>query len=135
MALMTWDPKFSVNIREIDNQHKKLFELINNLHDSMKTGKGKEALGKILSELADYTVNHFSAEEKLFQTYGYPEQAQHKKMHTDLTKQVMDLKGKLDKGDVIITIEVMNFLKDWLNNHILVSDKKYSAFLNGKGVV
>ncbi len=135
MALMTWEQKFSVNIKEIDGQHQKLFELINNLHDAMKTGRGKDALGGVLSELVDYTVYHFSTEEKLFQKYGYSEYSQHKKAHDTLTKQVLELNDKLKRGDVIITIEVMNFLKDWLNSHILSTDKKYSTFLNNKGVV
>ncbi|HEX8947628.1 MAG TPA: bacteriohemerythrin [Dissulfurispiraceae bacterium] len=134
MALMTWDGKFSVNIKEIDDQHKKLFDLVNNLHDAMKAGKGKEAVGKVLNELISYTVYHFGTEEKLFQQYGYPEQTKHKKEHEDLTKKATDLKGKFDKGDIAITIEVMNFLRDWLNTHILRTDKAYSAFLNGKGL-
>ncbi len=134
MPLFQWSQDMSVNITEIDNQHKKLVDLINLLHDSMKSGKGKDVLGKLLNELTDYTVNHFGTEEKLFQKYGYPEYARHKKDHDDLTKQVIDIKTKLEGGATILTVEVMNFLKDWLNNHILHADKKYTAFLNAKGV-
>ena len=135
MALLTWDSKYSVNIGEIDAQHRKLFDLVNNLHDAMKSGQGKNVMGKILSELVDYTVYHFRTEEDLFQKHGYPGYLNHKKEHDDLTKQVLDLKGRSDKGEMIVTVEVMNFLKNWLNNHILGTDKKYSQFLNGKGVV
>lgn len=134
MALMTWSEKFSVNIKEIDGQHMKLFDLVNNLHDAMKSGKGKDALGKVLSELVDYTVYHFGTEEKLFQKYGYPEYSQHKREHDNLSKKAKELNEKLT-AENIITIEVMNFLKDWLNSHILSTDKKYSSFLNSKGVV
>lgn len=134
MPLFQWTPDLSVNIKEIDTQHKKLIDLINLLHDSMKTGKGKDVMGKVLKELTDYTVYHFNTEEKLFEKHGYPEYLQHKRMHDDLTKQVKDIKSRFEAGQVTITVEVMSFLKDWLNNHIRQSDKKYSAFLNSKGV-
>ena len=65
MALMVWDNSFSVNVKEIDAQHQKLIALINDLHDAMKTGKAKDVLGKILSDLTDYTVYHFGNEERL----------------------------------------------------------------------
>lgn len=134
MALMNWESKFSVGIKEIDDQHKKLFDLINSLHDAMKAGKGKDALGKVLIELVNYTVYHFGTEEKLFQKYAYPETTAHKKEHADLTKQATELKAKFEKEGGAITIDVMNFLRDWLNNHILKIDMKYVPFLKSKGV-
>ncbi len=134
MPLFQWTPELSVNVKEIDNQHKQLVNLINLLHDSMKSGKGKDVMGKVLNDLTDYTVYHFGTEERLFQKYGYIEYPQHKKEHDDLTKQVLDVKSKFEAGQTTVTIEVMNFLKDWLNKHIKHSDKKYSAFLNSKGV-
>ena len=134
MPLFQWSQNLSVNIKEIDNQHKKLVELINLLHDSMKSGKGKDVMGKILTDLTNYTVYHFGTEEKLFQQYGYSEYSKHKKEHDDLTKQVLEIKAKFESGNTSITIEVMNFLKDWLSKHILYTDKRYSGFLNAKGV-
>jgi hemerythrin len=134
MSLIQWAPKFSVNIKEIDQQHQKLMALVNELYDSMTAGHGKEALGKVLGELITYTVYHFATEEKLFQTHAYPETAAHKAEHDKLTQTAKDLKEKFDSGKGQITVEVMNFLKNWLNNHILGTDKKYSAYLNGKGV-
>jgi hemerythrin len=134
MPLFQWSSELSVNVKEIDTQHKKLVEMINLLHDSMKSGKGKELMGGILNELVDYTVYHFSTEEKLFQKHGYAEYLQHKKQHDDLTRQVADIKSRFEGGQITITVEVMNFLKDWLNTHIKQSDKRYSAFLNSKGV-
>lgn len=134
MPLMQWNPKYSVNIREIDQQHQKLIALINELYDAMTAGQGKETLGKVLNELVNYTVYHFGVEEKLFQQHGYPETDAHKAEHVKLTKTASELKQKFDAGKAQITVEVMNFLKDWLNGHILGTDKKYSAFLNSKGV-
>ncbi len=134
MPLIQWTQSLSVNIKEIDSQHKRLIELINLLHESMRAGKGKDVLGKVLGDLADYTVSHFGTEEGLFQKYGYPEYLRHKREHDELTKQVLALKDKFETGAPVITVELMNFLKDWLNGHILNSDKKYSEFLNSKGV-
>ncbi len=134
MAFMTWTDKFAVNIAEVDTQHKKLLSLINELFDAMKVGKGRDVVGQVLKELIDYTVYHFGTEEKLFKQYAYPDYFVHKKEHDDLTKKAVALKAEFDSGKPAITIEVMNFLKDWLNIHILQEDKKFGPFLNSKGV-
>ncbi len=131
---MHWDEKFSVKIGEIDSQHKKLFALINDLFDAMSAARGKDVLGTVLSELIEYTVYHFGTEERIFQQYGYPERINHKRAHDDLTGKVKELKTAFEGGNRMISIEVMNFLKDWLNVHILQEDKQYVPFLNSKGV-
>lgn len=134
MAFITWKDSYSVNVKDIDTQHKKLIDMINSLHDSMKEGKGKEAIGGLLKELITYTKNHFAQEEQLFDKYGYFETLVHKRQHQDLVSQVESLQNSYLKGETIMSLDVMEFLKKWLNDHILGSDKKYSAFLNGKGV-
>lgn len=135
MALINWNPTYSVGIKEIDNQHMKLVELVNELHDGMKAGKGKETLGNILNELTKYTAFHFGYEEQLFDKYTYPETTMHKRQHQDLVAQVIDYKTNFESGKAVLSMDIMNFLRDWLANHIAGSDKKYTAFLNGKGVV
>ncbi len=134
MPLMDWSDDFSVGIESIDNQHKKLVNMLNALYDSMQSGEGNEMLGKVLGGLAAYTVNHFKYEEDLFAQHGYPGTAEHKKQHDDLLAQVTDLKNKFDAGSATLSMEVMKFLKDWLITHIQGSDKAYSAFLIEKGV-
>jgi len=134
LPLIEWSQKLSVSIEEIDKQHKQLVNLINLLNESMKVGKGRDVLGKVLSELADYTVYHFQTEEKLLLENTYPSFIAHKREHDNLTKQVVEIKKKFDSGEAVLTVELMIFLKDWLNNHIMLSDKKYSEFLNSKGV-
>jgi hemerythrin len=135
MALITWKDSYSVNIKELDNQHKKLIDLINVLHDSMKEGKGKEAICNVLDQLVHYTATHFAAEEKLFLKHGYPGSQDHYLKHQDLIEQVSSLQKRFESGESVLTIEVMAFLKDWLTDHILASDKKYTSFLNSKGVM
>ena len=134
MALMAWNDQLSVNVAQVDSQHKKLVELLNSFHDAMKQGKGKEAMGKTFSELLDYTVYHFGTEEDFFKKYGYPAFAAHKKEHEALTKQAMDLNARFSRGEEVISADTLTFLKNWLRDHIMGSDKKYGPFLNAKGV-
>jgi len=134
MAIIQWNENLSVGIDVFDRQHKKLIDLINQLNDAMSVGKGKDVLGKILTELINYTQYHFSAEEKLFGQYAYPEAQAHIREHVNLTQKATDLKKAFDSGKTIISVQTMDFLKDWLNNHILKTDKKYGPFLNSKGV-
>jgi hemerythrin len=134
MPIINWNDKMSVNIGEIDKQHQCLIELVNNLHDSMKAGKGNAVMGPILTDLLNYTQFHFATEEKYFQQYSYPEYLLHKMQHDELTKKTKELNASFQAGKMTISIEVMNFLKDWLSNHILGSDKKYSPYLCSKGL-
>lgn len=134
MALMTWKEEYSVNIKVIDSQHKKLVDLLNQIYDATKVGKGKEVLAKILSELVSYTKVHFTTEEEFFKKFSYPGYLQHKNEHDKLTKQVCDFQDQYETGRATISIEIMQFLRDWLNGHILGTDKKYSEFLNSKGL-
>ena len=133
-VLFTWEDTFSVNIRIIDMQHKKLVSMVNELHQAMVKGSGKDKLGSILSNLVEYTRGHFTTEERLMRTHAYPDFLAHKSEHDHLTEKVMDLQRGFRSNEVGLTIEVMEFLKDWLRDHILGYDKKYSPFLNAKGV-
>ncbi len=134
MALIQWDGSFSVNVAEIDKQHQKLVALINNLNDAMKQGKGKEVLGKILGELFTYAGSHFATEEKYFDRFAYPAAASHKLEHSDFVKKVSEFRESFDSGQLALTIQVMNFLQDWLKGHIKTVDKKYGPFFNEKGL-
>lgn len=135
MALIQWNSTLSVNITQIDNQHMKLVELVNTLHDRMKEGKGKAALSGILNELTNYTVYHFKTEEDLFRKYNYPQTDAHLKEHDALVQQVVKLKADFDNGKSVLTLDVMNFLKDWLTLHIMGDDKAYTPFLKSQGIV
>jgi methyl-accepting chemotaxis protein len=132
--LMSWSASLSVNIQQIDDQHKKLIGMINELHKAMKLKKSNSAMGSILDRLADYTVTHFATEEKLFAQYGYPEEKAHVELHRKLVAQVVDIQKKFKAGNAMISMELMSFLKDWLVNHIQGTDKKYSSFLRQHGV-
>jgi len=135
MPLMTWNEQMSVGVKVLDEDHKKLVAMINELHEGLKAGHGKDVLGKILDGLVSYTKFHFQREQQLFARTGYPEAEAHKKLHDDLTKQVLDVQAKFKSGAVTcLSLDVMEFLKNWLTNHIQGTDKKYGPHLNSKGI-
>ncbi len=134
MAIITWDESMSVGVAVLDSQHMKIAEIINQLHEAMLKESEKEVLGGIFSELVTYTVYHFGAEEKFFQEYYYPEAQSHILEHTQLTQKATELKAGFESDKMLISVETMYFLKDWLNHHIMETDKKYGPFLNARGV-
>lgn len=134
MALLDWNDSYSVKVRQFDNEHKKLIELINQLHDAMKVGKGKEVMGEVLNSLIAYTRTHFAAEEAMMKLHGYPGYEQHKMEHNLLVMQVLEVREDYRKGNAPVSQAVMGFLKEWLVRHIQAEDRKYGPFLNGKGI-
>lgn len=134
MALLTWSERFSVQVGQFDEEHRQLMNYINQLHDAMKSGQGKQVIGDVLNGLIQYTQNHFAAEERLMKAHGYSDYQNHKKEHNQLTMSVQDFRKEFAAGTVPLSQTVMTFLKDWLTNHIQGMDKKYGPFLNGKGV-
>jgi hemerythrin len=134
MGLITWSNSMSVGIEKIDKEHKVLIDLINQLHGEMLAGKSKEALGTVLDKLVAYTKTHFITEETLFRTHAYPQAATHKKEHDALTAKAVALQGEVKAGKAVISAPVLDFLKEWLTNHILRQDMAYKLFFNGKGV-
>ena len=133
MPIFTWNDSYSVSVAAMDNQHKKIFDLINQLHNAMSTGKGKEIIGSVLEEMLNYTKTHFTAEEKVLEKYNYPGLAEQKKQHAIYIQKVTEMQEKAKSGTLTLSLEASQFLKDWLLNHILVIDKKYAEFLNTKG--
>jgi methyl-accepting chemotaxis protein/hemerythrin len=132
--LMTWTDDLSVGVRIIDEQHKVLLGLINELNAAMRARKSDAALGGILTRLKEYTVKHFGQEEEYFVRYGYPDGAKHKEIHAKLVQQVLDFETAFKSGKAKVTMDFMRFLKDWLVKHIMGTDKKYGPFFNAKGL-
>ena len=125
MDLIQWSDRYSVNSVLIDSQHKKLVSLINELHNAMASGKGKDALQKILDDLVKYTVEHFTTEETMMKKAKYAGYLEHKLEHDKLTEKAVSLQKSFREGKIPLTMDVMNFLKNWLTNHIEGTDKKY----------
>lgn len=129
MSLFQWSEEFSVGYSDIDSQHKRLFQLAEQLHVAMTGGKGKECVGNTLNNLIAYTKRHFADEEILMQTHRYPAYPQHKALHQALTQKVVQFQQAFAAGKATVTMDLLHFLRDWLTQHIGVVDKKVAAFL------
>jgi hemerythrin-like metal-binding protein len=132
--LFPWTDKLSLGLPEIDKQHKKLVSLINQLYQAMKSQKGAAQSGEILHELAQYTVTHFAYEEKLFDTHNYTERSGHKKQHAALVDKVTAFQKEFNSGRAGLSMDLMNFLMDWLKEHILKTDAAYVPFFRSKKI-
>jgi len=126
--LFHWSDDFSIHVQEIDEQHKVLVGLLNQLHEAIYQKQGKAASRKILDQLAEYTRTHFLLEESLMRVTHYPDFTAHKQQHEDLIRQISELQHKLDDDKVTITFELLHFLKTWLTHHINNSDRRFGDY-------
>ena len=134
MDFVVWQDKYSVKIDSIDKQHKKLVAIINELYASMKAGKSNDKLGEILEKLVDYTKYHFSYEEDLLEKAGYKELPEHKEQHKAFVEKISKTCKDYAAGKLFMSIDVCNFLQDWLIHHIQGTDQKYSQLLVEKDI-
>ena len=134
MDFITWQEKYSVKIPSIDAQHKQLVAIINELYSSMKTGKSKEQLGKTLADLVAYTKTHFSYEEALLTRAGYTELKEHKQQHEAFVGKITATCKQYQDGKLFMSIDICNFLQNWLIQHIQGTDQKYTQTLLEKGI-
>ena len=133
--LLEWNQNLSVGVPSIDEQHKALLALLNELSDATQAGRGQVVLGKVLKELADYTVYHFQYEESLFAQTGYSAAADHRKEHLDLITLVQVQSQQYEDGArEILSEELLKFLRRWLYMHIMGSDKKFGPHLVSMGI-
>jgi hemerythrin len=134
MALLEWTKEaFGTNVSKADEQHQKIFAMVNGLHESLGSGD-RQSIGRQLDALIDYVAMHFKTEEDLMQAHGYPELAAHKAEHDNLVQTCLDVQKKFHAGALDITPETTTFVKDWLVKHIPNVDKHYGPFFNSKGV-
>ncbi|AKU10523.1 hemerythrin-like metal-binding domain-containing protein [Azoarcus sp. CIB] len=124
-VLFEWSDSFNVGIQEIDEQHRILVDLLNQLHAAIRDHKGSQACRAILDQLAEYTRTHFLLEESLMRVSHYSGLDLHKQQHEDLIAQVKSLQDKLDSGQASISFELLHFLQVWLTKHINESDKRF----------
>ena len=134
MSLVTWDQSYSVSVKKLDEQHQKLFALLNALHEAMHQGKGRAMVQDTLRELAAYTVTHFRAEEELMRKTNFAGLAAHQAEHQKFVARVNQFTEDLNAGRNASPIAILGFIKDWLAQHILRTDRAYAAYLNAQGV-
>jgi len=134
MDFITWNEKYSVKIPSIDEQHKKLVSIINELYTSMKNGKSRDQLAKTLKDLVEYTKSHFSYEESLLEKAGYQDLNEHKGQHKTFVEKISATCKDYENGNLFMSIDICNFLQNWLLHHIQGTDQKYTQTLLDKGV-
>ena len=130
MTLMTWTKeKYGTDVAIADEQHQKLFSLVNALHEVIPSGN-KDSIGDRLDELIGFTTEHFQTEERLMQDKGYDGYEKHKAEHDQLLATCADIKTKFQSGDTDLTTETTEFVKEWLDGHIPTVDRPYAPTLN-----
>lgn len=129
--LIEWSSIYSVGYEDIDEQHNKLIDLINEMFSAFSEGLAEKKIAKILTELIAYTQYHFDLEEKYFYKHNFPETEEHIKEHQGFVASIIKFQEDLIKGKENTHYEVFEYMKKWLVNHILVSDIKYSTFYKG----
>ncbi len=134
MGLIQWNDSFSVQVAEIDSQHKTLVNMVNGYYDAVVKKESQAGLAKLIQGLEAYTIKHFDTEERYFEKFDYADKAAHKRAHEDLKKKVKDLKDKVAKNQAVLSFEVGKFLTDWLTNHIKGTDKKYTRCFHEHGL-
>jgi len=134
MPLLTWNSKYSVGVEAMDKQHTMLFTMINDLHAAMSKGHAQSITGALIGKLARYVHEHFSAEEAMMASTRFPDLAKHRALHRDLTEKVDEFAARYARGEGGLNVQLLNFLRDWLTNHIQTVDHGYMSWMNEHGV-
>ncbi len=128
-TFIVWTDKLNLGIDRIDMQHKKLCDYINSLHKAMQGGGDKKRIEQLLSALRDYTETHFTEEEVFFGKSDYPHTEQHKKVHRSFVAKLVEFQERLARGSDTLSMDLLVFLKDWLIQHIMGTDKQYLPYV------
>jgi hemerythrin-like metal-binding protein len=134
MSKIDWTESLSVKIDSIDAQHKKLIGLTNSFYENLSKGSPREKMIELIKALKDYTVYHFALEEKQLQQVNYSDFKNHKMEHDKFVATVLNFEERYKAGKLLLTLEVTNFINEWIVNHIMVTDRKYSELLIRKGI-
>ena len=132
MPLFEWDDKYSVGNSTMDNHHKKLFDILNIIHDAAREGRGEEIIETQLNELASYTKYHFDEEDKLMVRSNYPHIGEQRQAHKIFLDKIAEFQTEVANGNgLFVVTSVAVTVKDWLKHHILTFDMKYEDYLKG----
>lgn len=130
MNLRTMDKNLILDHNQIDRDHQKLFDLIDQLAAAMKAGEGKEVCATLIDQLIGFARTHFAMEERLMGQQRYPQAAAHKAEHDGFVGKVVNLRQKIDSGSTVLSSEMLSVMRDWLNNHIQKNCKALIAGLS-----
>ncbi|MFZ1978521.1 MAG: bacteriohemerythrin [Bacteroidota bacterium] len=129
MKAFTWSDDLTVGDPELDRHHRSIVDAIGRMEQALEKNQKNTVTGMILFELQQYVEIHFAAEEKLFRKTGFPKAESHLAEHRVFQEKLEVLKEKFDSGDGSSSLDVMDFLIDWLTNHILTFDREYIPYI------
>ena len=131
MGFITWDiERFSVDVDEMNEQHKQWIALINELHASLLDKNSDMSPEQAIKDMIDYTKLHFNHEEDLMQDIQYPDYEKHKIEHNNFISKLNKMDDDMINGTYILKTQIMSILKNWLENHICKMDKAYGNFIS-----
>jgi hemerythrin len=134
-AAFVWSDELLVGVAEIDEQHRRLVEMIGTFYAALREKKPtKQALAELLAGLVDYTHYHFATEERLMARSAYPASRDHTEQHAQFVSTVGSLMDRLSSGQLVLSLEATSFLREWLVNHILKTDKELGRHLVAHGM-
>jgi hemerythrin len=136
MDFVAWEDRYDVGIKQIDEQHKRLVKFTNDLYNSCIQGQDEasETFRKTLKDVVEYVKVHFSTEEALMAEHGYPGYAEHKREHEGFVMKVLEQVSLFEGGKKFIPNQFVRYLRDWLLEHIAITDHRYCDFFHAKGV-
>jgi len=134
MTVIDWSENLSLKIKLIDEQHKKLIDLINDFYDGINKSSSKEKIFEMINAMKNYAGFHFSTEENLLQRYNFPDYQNHRNTHDKFIVSVNNFEERFKSGKLLLSLEITNFIKEWITNHIMKTDKQYADFLIKNGV-
>jgi hemerythrin len=129
-----WKDEYSVGVARFDEGHKKLCAIISELHAGILQGKGGDTQKEVLKGLVEYTMVHFGDEEQLMKEYGYPDRLAHKLEHDGFRDKLLEFVDAYLQGSVPLTVDLLAYLVEWLEKHMMGTDKKYQKFFSSKAV-
>jgi pilus assembly protein FimV len=132
-GLIQWKDSLSVGVSAIDEDHKVLVDLINQLHQAVGGVEERPVVGSVINSLVDYTVYHFSREERVQAAAGYPGLPEHHRLHEDLKATALDYQRRYQADPASVDVnELHAFLRRWLVQHIMQEDKAFAPYAVGK---
>jgi hemerythrin-like metal-binding protein len=130
--LFVWREEYSIHHQQVDEQHKELVGCLNALHEALLSGESHQEMDKLLSELVRHTLVHFRDEEELMRQCNYPGLRSHHAAHEDLERQVGEFQNRLRSGRVTLSVDLLKFLKSWLQHHMQGADQEFGKYIAAK---
>ncbi len=134
MKIINWKDEFSVGVKELDDQHKKLIDMINHLIAEQSSLTDSATIADLLTKMTNYAQEHFRAEEYLMAEYGFDKKEQQVKQHQAFIDKTISFHSASDVGPNILSVALLDYLSTWLISHILTEDMQYKDFFNSKGL-